>query len=723
MKKYLFFGMIGAMALTFNACSSDDALVDNPNYNPETNEVGVDFIFNVATNDLGTRSAATTVQFNGANFRGLNDAILLAYKNTSKNFVDATAAAADAAKRYDFPNLLAAGAVTNDNTTSNRILELGLPVETNAMLFYGHAPTPTTTDEATKADNGAIEYKTTGNKANAFEFDLVKRIDGNVERCHETAQYLCYIMTCVAHTTSSVGLANIKAAFPDATEEEITARYPGWTDHSQPLVVSWEDLGNQYLLNLDEIESNDVQLTPLEEILGKMYASFTSVNTNEYRAGSGPAILYMLSDIYAAMDAVAHAEPTSFAEYIAQQLSQMIMTRIGNFCTHDTSLTGYQTLANAQSAAYNYAVNGITNAATWSAAFGNVVATDLAKFPVTTFHLPYGAAIISWDAANKKFENNTSKRVTDSTKAINTEEYMYPAEIMYRCNSWIRTSDVEKKNADYPNGRDNWDDNSKWNTGWSAANSKVTSSTRAAALGQNINYGVALLESTLGVKADVTKYEDNTAKFYPGEDPLTVAVGDLDITLTGVLVGGQPAAANWEFLPKANEFVNVIYDNAVGGGNGIAAPKAAGQTATPNYTAVLDNFSTAATQTDEVRVALEFKNNGDSFWGRDNMVRKDGTFYLIGKLQLTNDNKLADSAWDEYYQVPPLDANGASQKVSRIFIQDYVTKAKFNLTEDALKNAYVTVPDLRSAQISFGLSVDIEWRPGIEFVVDLGGDN
>ena len=28
MKKYLFFGMIGAMALTFNACSSEDELAN-----------------------------------------------------------------------------------------------------------------------------------------------------------------------------------------------------------------------------------------------------------------------------------------------------------------------------------------------------------------------------------------------------------------------------------------------------------------------------------------------------------------------------------------------------------------------------------------------------------------------------------------------------------------------------------------------------------------------
>lgn len=39
-----------------------------------------------------------------------------------------------------------------------------------------------------------------------------------------------------------------------------------------------------------------------------------------------------------------------------------------------------------------------------------------------------------------------------------------------------------------------------------------------------------------------------------------------------------------------------------------------------------------------------------------------------------------------------------------------------------LQNAYVTIPDLRSSQLSFGLSVDLEWRPGMEFEADLGGN-
>ena len=53
MKKIQSFALFSAMtlmAIGFTACSSkDDAVVDNPNYNPATNEVLANFVFNVST--------------------------------------------------------------------------------------------------------------------------------------------------------------------------------------------------------------------------------------------------------------------------------------------------------------------------------------------------------------------------------------------------------------------------------------------------------------------------------------------------------------------------------------------------------------------------------------------------------------------------------------------------------------------------------------------------
>lgn len=730
MKKFQFLALMGAAALTgatLFSCSNDEEVAEvNPTYNPQTNEVVTNFFFNVANGTQGTRAAATTVQAGGANFRGLNDAILLAYKSTSKNFVDATAAAADAAKRYDFPVLLAADAVNNTDK-SNRILELGLPLETNAMLFYGHAP-KTSTDKP--AEVGAINYVTTGNKADQFHFDLVSRANGNVAKAQKTADYLCYIMTCIAKASAKMSLTSIQGPFPSEDAASLAAKFgTGWDGTN--VTVSWKNLGAKYALNINADPSDDVALTPLEEILGNLYYNFTSESAEEYRAGSGSAIMYMAGDIYAALDAIAYTTATSVEELLAKEVANQISNRISNFFSHDTSLTGYIDPSSAQATALTYKVNGIETDAQWTAAFDGVAVGDLKDFPVTTFNLPHGAAIVAYDTTNEKFYNDVSKRVTDKTKAISIDKYMYPSELMYRCNSWIRTSNTEKKTSNYPNGVANWDTDSwtTWGADWSAAKSKVTSSTRAAALGQNINYGVAMLQSNLEVAAGVTKYEDNNKKFHPTEENKEIAVGDLNITLTGILIGGQPAGANWEFLPNDAAFDHVIYDNSIAGSaSGVAAPTAVGTKVT-NYTLVLDNYKndTQENQNDEVRVALEFKNNGDNFWGRDNMVRKGGTFYLIGKLPLKNAGtvqKLDDAAWDTKYQVPPMDAEGVSTKITRIFIQDYITEATFKLNATSLQGAYVTVPDLRSAQLSFGLSVDINWRPGLKFdSIELGGNN
>ena len=81
--------------------------------------------------------------------------------------------------------------------------------------------------------------------------------------------------------------------------------------------------------------------------------------------------------------------------------------------------------------------------------------------------------------------------------------------------------------------------------------------------------------------------------------------------------------------------------------------------------------------------------------------------------------------WPENNQIPPLygvdgDSNGTagqSMKVPRVFIQDFMTKATFRIGTHSLKNAYLSIPDLRASQMSLGLSVDLSWQNG--FVYDI----
>jgi hypothetical protein len=158
----------------------------------------------------------------------------------------------------------------------------------------------------------------------------------------------------------------------------------------------------------------------------------------------------------------------------------------------------------------------------------------------------------------------------------------------------------------------------------------------------------------------------------------------------------------------------IIYDNKMAS-NGATI---AASTGTSNYTLVFDNYATAGAQGD-VLVALEFKNANDvDIYGKGGIIPKGGTFYLAGKL-VKGDQTI--SSWPDYYAIPPYNTDGTSQKVTRIFTQDYVTTATFKIGENSLKYAYTTVPDLRASQTSLGLSVDLQWRPGLNFTdVELG---
>ena len=64
---------------------------------------------------------------------------------------------------------------------------------------------------------------------------------------------------------------------------------------------------------------------------------------------------------------------------------------------------------------------------------------------------------------------------------------------------------------------------------------------------------------------------------------------------------------------------------------------------------------------------------------------------------------------------------------TKIFEQDYVTKANFTITKGTLGTAndtglgaaYNVLPDLTVSQLEVAFSVDLTWIPGIRFDVDL----
>ena len=93
MKKQSIYALMSAIALAgavgFSSCSSskDDVGEVNPNFNPQTNEVLTQFVFNVSTgNTASTRqSAAATQALPTSVFRGIDDSHILCFKTGTGN--------------------------------------------------------------------------------------------------------------------------------------------------------------------------------------------------------------------------------------------------------------------------------------------------------------------------------------------------------------------------------------------------------------------------------------------------------------------------------------------------------------------------------------------------------------------------------------------------------------------------------------------------------------
>ncbi len=87
----MFLGIsVVTFAAAFTACSSSDELdaSNNPNFDPEKNEVLTQFVFNVSTGNTPTtrmtEAATQAVEVTAAGFRGIDNAVLMTKINTDE---------------------------------------------------------------------------------------------------------------------------------------------------------------------------------------------------------------------------------------------------------------------------------------------------------------------------------------------------------------------------------------------------------------------------------------------------------------------------------------------------------------------------------------------------------------------------------------------------------------------------------------------------------------
>ena len=286
--------------------------------------------------------------------------------------------------------------------------------------------------------------------------------------------------------------------------------------------------------------------------------------------------------------------------------------------------------------------------------------------------LPDGAAAIRWTGS--QFEVKTTTTQLDNINGIN--RYTYPAELMFFVDSPIRTSAEEVSETTYQSNTQLW---SAFLDTYYNGSTAVTTDTKAVAVANPIQYGVAKLDLTLtGMSATLMDAKD---KIVPNADMSTMP-------LRGVIIGGQHTVGfNMKPQePQTDVDGRFIYETTV----------VATSLATEGYktsTLVLQSYDN-----EKVPVILEFENKtGNAFTGKDGTVYPGARFYLIA---------MADPA-----------GKGTGTYANRVFTQDYTTTMSMSVT--SLAKAYTCMPDLLAPRLEVGVQVVTKWIQATTTTVEL----
>lgn len=295
---------------------------------------------------------------------------------------------------------------------------------------------------------------------------------------------------------------------------------------------------------------------------------------------------------------------------------------------------------------------------------------SLGNYPAS-IGLPDGVAALRWDS--EAMLNNIKgafvpQIIATTEVAINSiARFTYPAELYYFGNSQLYTSNEEVAKSVYSSTS-----TETWNQVLAnyPGRSPVSGNTKAVALKDPIQYGVARLKMTL---------EAADGKILKDSKENDITYYQATIPLTGIIIGGQHTVG-YDFKPiepegeESTDFdLRFIYDNNVSGHI--------------SNTLVLQSHNN-----EKVTIILEFENKtGQSFEGKDGIIYPNTKFYLIGKLD-------------------PADKSTEIAYKDRVFTQDRVTEVKMKFDEEnSLKRAYNVMPNLLSPRLEIGVQLVNKW--------------
>ena len=661
MKRINNYVLNGAIALLSTAglvaCSSSDDVTDapvNPTYDGKS--VKTQFAINIATPVTGnpsTRMSGDNTQASGSQFLGMNNIKLIPFAENLTVTVAKTSYSA--ASNVDISKIISLKDLNTPEITSNNSSKIytDVNIPVGTKNFIFYGTGPFGTDISTKLKNGILTLTKDENVGNTN--DIKFQLNTIIDGSNS-------INAAKTHFIDYLNaIANAKAVISEAE-------------------TAWSNV------------TEDQNAT-----LHGAYANFTEIgSTGGARAGSADAILKTVEQLYNLLSSIPDTDP--YYPFVSA-----IRSAITDGGSSGITLTASDTDPNNVTLAYS------------------MTDTKLKNFPREN-GLPDGAMQLSFDNSNNSFSYKSSANVgTTSNLVFDVDKLTYPAALAYFVNTPARATTAEIPTT----GTDTWPTTvTTWDEAWASSGkysswtTTVNSNSRTVALQYNINYGVACLETTFQCKSGLTELEDNAGAFGTGTNYNSITIPSDGFKVTGIIIGGQTQSVNWDFLnPTTTDRDYAVYDRYMAGNDCIYAK--AGTQSDANYTLVFDNYlypQSLSTPQEAVNIAIELENNSNAeFYGVDGKIAKGQKFYLIGKLD-PNDNTGTISntsiSWTEEDK-----SNIPAREVTRVFIQDYTTKAIFTI--NSLKNAYVTIPDLRASKLQLGLSVDLTWQNGLTFEVPI----
>ena len=351
MKKNYVYALMGAIALagavSFSACSSSDEIIDNPDYNPETNTVKVQIAISLQDNIATTRMSSNAVQSTGkiAQFLGMKDIKLIPYKSTTN-----TITSTDGILESTIIGLTDIGAATSGSATeANKVYsDVAVPLTANRFLLYGYA------GQTAGFDNGDLTVtglsSGTATNVSGVSFTPVS------------------IVTSTDQTTNSRVFKNILQLLNRVANTSVT-------DNS--VTTTWAPGANQTSV----------------AALASLYNSFTHISL-----GSSKFVKEALEDLYNGVNATAN-DASAPGKALAAKIQANIIDALsfaedqttincaantvsGTTLTLSSDYTGYPASANlpegAPRIAYNSSTNKFEDATSHS--IGSVSATDLTNY-------------------------------------------------------------------------------------------------------------------------------------------------------------------------------------------------------------------------------------------------------------------------------------------------------------------------------------------------------